>query len=138
MSVELPTNGSERNELEEDAVIEAESILRYAEVRLSKLNTYLEQVPPQQAEQVDKLKDLWQAFKETGEELEKTYEKISAGGDIDLASELVQIRGLEFSLRDRIRGFAKFRERLHKIGSLFNFFNYASVQFLGSHACFAD
>ena len=98
MSVELPTNGPERNVLEEDAVIEAESILRYAEVRLSKLNTYLEQVPPQQAEQVDKLKDLWQAFKETGEELEKTYEKISAGGDIDLASELVQIRALEKKL----------------------------------------
>jgi len=101
MSVELPTNGPERNELEEDAVIEAESILRYAEVRLSKLNTYLEQVPLEQKvplEQVDKLKDLWKAFKETGEELEKTYEKISAGGDIDLANELVQIRALEKKL----------------------------------------
>ena len=91
MSAESLTNAPERSEIEieQDAVIEAETIFADAQQRLRNLEQYIDKIPLEDAVVVE---DLAQVFAEAGKNLIATYEQISAGGDIDRESALSELR----------------------------------------------
>jgi len=78
MSAESLTNAPERSEIEieQDAVIEAETIFADAQQRLRNLEQYIDKIPLEDAVVVE---DLAQVFAEAGKNLIATYEQISAG-----------------------------------------------------------
>src|SRR3989344_5262469 len=89
MSAESLTNAPERNELEEDAAIEAEAIMAQARAQHNKLEKHISQIP---ADEVDDIVALAQVFDEALTKLNEIHQSIISGDPIDLESELVELR----------------------------------------------